>query len=110
MKKFKLFSLILMFSSILLFTIGCQEGNTLVGPESTSSSSENQLDKKSEKVGDYSVKQWITVKTGGKITLKVEYKGEYLGKKVKKAKITAEIKFAPGTIDVDTEFTMTFNP
>ena len=116
MKKINLIASALMVSFLLLFTIGCQEGSSLVGPENTSVSDQNQLDKKGKKdkkdkdSDKYSVSQLITAKTGGKITLKVDYKGEYLGKKVKKAKITAEIKFAPGTIDVDTEFTMTFNP
>ena len=113
MKKINLITSVLMISFLLLFSIGCQEGSSLVGPENTSVSGENQLDKKGKKDKDsdkYSVSQLITAKTGGKITLKVDYKGEYLGKKVKKAKITAEIKFAPGTIDDDTEFTMTFNP
>ena len=112
MKKINQIAATLMISFLLLFTIGCQEGSSLVGPENTSVSGENQLDKKhkKDKKDKYSVSEVITAKTGGKITLKVDYKGEYLGKKVKKAKIKAEIKFAPGTIDVDTEFTMTFNP
>jgi len=102
-----------MFSTLFLFSIGCQEGSSLIGPENTSTSGENQLDKKHKKHKDsdkYSVSQLITEKTGGKITLKVEHKGEYLGKKVKKVKIFAEIKFAPGTVQYDEIFTMTFDP
>ena len=107
MKKFKLFSLILMYSSMLLLTISCQEGKSLVGPENTNTSTENQLDKKSKKVSDYTVKQLITVKTGGKITLKAKLKKGPFGKK---AKISAEIKFSPNTVTEDTEFTMTLDP
>ena len=116
MKKINLIASALLISFFLLFSIGCQDGSSLVGPENTYDTGENQLDKKHKKdkkdkdSDKYSVSQWITAQSGGKITLKVDYKGEYLGQKVKKAKIKAEIKFAPGTIDFDTKFTMTFNP
>jgi len=98
---------VLVLSILFLSIAACQEGSSLVGPENTSVSSQNQLDKKSKKEGDYSVSQMITVKSGGKITLKESLKEGPFGKK---AKISAEIKFAPGTVTHDQEFTMTLDP
>ena len=112
MKKVNLIGSVFMIAFLLLFSIGCQDSSSLVGPENNSISNDNQLDKKShdkksrDKKGSYSVKKKITVKKGGKITLKTSYDGPF----GKKAKIKAEIKFKPGTVTEDTEFTMTLDP
>jgi hypothetical protein len=107
MNKFQI-SFFVILSSLILFSIGCQDGGSLVGPENNSISNENQLDKKShhDKKDSYSVQKKITRKKGGKITLKTSYDGPF----GKKAKIKAEIKFKPGTVPEDTEFTMTLDP
>lgn len=107
MKKANLIRSTLMISLLLLLSIGCQDGSSLVGPENNSISNENQLDKKSPKIANYTVKQLITAKKGGKITLRTSYKDGPFGKKVK---ISAEIKFSPNTVTKDTEFTMTLDP
>jgi len=107
MKIFK-FSLVPMLSSLILLSVACQEGSSLVGPEKSPAANENQLDKKSHhQKNSYTVSKWITVQKGGKITLKTSYKSDLFGKKVK---ISAEIKFKPGTVTTDTEFTMTLDP
>jgi len=108
MKKSKI-SLVLMLSSLFLFTAACQEDSTLSGPEQVTI---NKLDKKSRHQKDpYTVSQLITRKNGGKITLKVNHKGEFLGKKMKKkVQIFAEIKFSPKTVLKDQTYTMTWDP
>lgn len=112
MKKVNLFTSVFVIAFLLLFSIGCQDGSSLVGPENNSISNDNQLDKKShdkkshDKKDSYSVKKTITVKKGGKITLKTSYDGPF----GKKAKIKAEIKFKKNTVTEDTEFTMTLDP
>jgi len=113
MKKFEI-SLVLILSSLFLFTLSCQDESTLSGPEQVFVSDENQLDKKDKKDKDsdkYTVSQLITIKNGGKITLKVTHKGEFLGKKnKKKIEIKAEIKFSPNTVIKDQKFKMTWDP
>lgn len=112
MKKFILFSLVLMLSSLLIFTVGCQEESTISGPEQVSVADVNQLNKKDKSAEKkYSASKLITVEDGGKIKLKISPKGEFLGKKTKKkVKISAEIEFAPGTVLKDETFTMTWDP
>ena len=68
MKKLTIFSLVLMFSSLLIFSVGCQEESTLAGPENISVSDQNQLDKKDKSTEkQYSASKLITVEDGGKI-------------------------------------------
>ena len=113
MKKLILFSLVLILSSLLIFTVGCQEESTLAGPENIFVADQNQLDKKDKTAEKkYSASKLITVEDGGKLKLKVSYKGEYLGqkKKKKKVKISAEREFAPGTVLKDETFTLTWDP
>ncbi len=111
MKKFQL-SLVLMISFLFLFTVGCQVESTLSGPEQVSVANENHLDKKSHAdKNPFSVTKKITVKKGGKLSLKLTLDGEFLGQKTKKkVKFSAEIKFEPGLVLKDQTFTMTLDP
>ncbi len=107
MKKLKLFAMVL----ILPLLFACQEESNLVGPEKSSvstsepswisipASENNQLKKV------FSVTQLITAQSGGVIRLDESYEGGPFGNVM----LSAEIKFAPGTIDEDTYFTMAFD-
>ena len=107
MKKLKLFALVLM----LPFLFACQEESSLVGPEkvSASSSEPNWISLPSSDASQlkkvFSVTELITVQSGGVIRLDEAYEGGPFGN----VSLSAEIKFAPGTINEDTYFTMAFD-
>ena len=108
MKRLKLFSIILIVSSLLLLLIGCQDESSIISPDKTAISNEEPnwislpvpSDNRLMKV--HKVTKLITVKDGGKITLKKRFDA---GDNTK-VEIKAEIKFGPNIVTEDTKFTM----
>ena len=100
--------LVIILSSLLLFYVGCQDESSIVSTDNSFVSNEDpnwiQLpvtnDNQLQKV--HSVKKLITVKRGGKISLKKKFKGG----PHKTFEINAEIKFRPNVVTKDTKFTM----
>jgi len=105
MNRFK-FSVILILSSLFLFSVACQEDSSILGPENESVSVADQLGKKI-KTETYSVSKLIRAEEGGKIKLKTTLKDLTLGKKIK---VSAEIKFPPNLLTEDTEVTLSIDP
>lgn len=107
MKKIEKFLVFALFS-LLIFSVSCQNNPSITSPEKTSSLNEDPNwielpvieDQQFMKV--HKASGLITVKNGGKISLKKKFKGGPHNS----FEINAEIKIGPKLVDKDTEFTL----